>query len=68
MEKPLRKWEGVSLGWKNLGSRNPHMWGGRWRMGRKRQSGVWKKQAIWEAHCGDHCYKGKYGKYATYLR
>ncbi|KAL0008251.1 hypothetical protein SO802_009753 [Lithocarpus litseifolius] len=26
MEKPLRKWEGVSLGWKNLSSRNPHMW------------------------------------------
>ena len=25
-EKPLRKWEGVSLGRKNVGSRNPHMW------------------------------------------
>ena len=26
MERPLRKWEGVLLGWKNLSSRNPHMW------------------------------------------
>ena len=25
MERPLRKWEGISLGWSNLNSRNLHM-------------------------------------------
>ena len=27
MERPLRKWKGVSLGWRNLSSKNLHMWG-----------------------------------------
>ena len=26
MERPLREWEGVSLGRKNLSSRSLHMW------------------------------------------
>ena len=71
MERPLRKWEGASLGWRNLSSRSRHMWKSmmmrrKWKNGMKMTKTNMKGTSNFDkVTARNHVHEGKDGENAT---